>query len=72
MYLKCTGTSGTANLQASPIDQVRNFTPPRKRISCETTLDNVRDYVKGDPGSVFNFQCPKDCAIGGSIVGTGL
>lgn len=70
MYLKCTGSTGPVKLQASPIDQARLFVPSRQRINCSTTLDNING--RGDPGSIFTFTCPKDCALGGELVGAGL
>lgn len=72
VFLKCAGSQGEINLQASPIDQTRQLGPPVKKISCSDTMNSFTSLVKGDPGSVFTFLCPQDCSTGGSLVGAGL
>jgi hypothetical protein len=72
VFLKCSGSQGQVNLQATPIDQTRAFGPPIKKISCSDTMNSFPSFVRGDPGSVYTFICPQDCSTGGSLVGVGL
>lgn len=71
MFLKCAGSQGEINLQATPVDQGRMLGPKPKKISCSDTMETISD-LKGDPGSVFTFECPEDCSTGGSLIGAGL
>lgn len=72
VFLKCAGSQGEVNLQATPIDQTRQLGPAIKKISCSDTMNSFPGFVRGDPGSTFTFQCPEDCSTGGSLVGAGL
>jgi len=72
VYITCKGTQGAINLKATPIVQNRLLGPTIKNINCGTTLSELGDYVRGDPGSVFTFISPESCASGGNLIGTGL
>jgi len=70
--LKCSGVMEAVSLKAVPTDQTRHLGPPLRTISCLDTMLSLQDSVRGDPGSVFVFNCPQDCANGGVLTGAGL
>mmetsp|Transcript_43029 Transcript_43029/g.93589 ORF Transcript_43029/g.93589 Transcript_43029/m.93589 type:complete len:82 (+) Transcript_43029:1495-1740(+) len=72
VFINCDGNPSPIKLQATPKDQTRHMPPTLKKISCSDTMSSQAEQCKGDPGSVFTFECPKDCGSGGTLIGVGL
>jgi len=72
VFVNCKGTLGSVSTKATPKNIGRLEGPPIKQINCGTSINDIRDFVKGDPGSLFTFICPEGCAAGGGLVGSAL
>jgi len=70
--IQCKGTPGDINLTATPKPLGRLNGPPVKKIDCNTSLKDITEFIRGDPGSIFTFICPIGCNQGGNMFGTGL
>lgn len=72
VFVNCKGTLGSVSMKAKPKNIGRLDGPPIKQIDCGTSINDIRDFVRGDPGSLFTFLCPEGCAAGGGLVGSAL
>jgi len=70
--IQCKGSPGDISLAATPKSLGRLTGPPVKKIDCNTSMNDITDFIRGDPGSVFTFICPVGCNQGGNMFGTGL
>jgi len=77
--LKCKGVPKVVSDRAKVINMDRFQGPQPKNISCtdnlttQNAVTNLPFYVRGDPGSVFTFECRETfCAGKGSLIGVGL
>jgi len=70
--IQCKGSPGDINLMAVPKPLGRLSGVPIKKIDCNTSVKDITEFIRGDPGSVFTFICPVGCNQGGNMFGSGL
>lgn len=71
----CAGAGNAGgNSLAEQKDIKRAKFPPVLDVTCSTKMNSeeVINFVKGDPGSVFTFKCPAGCKDEGTLIGAGL
>lgn len=70
--MNCKGNKSFGSLQAIPQNMGRLLGAPPKKISCADSMKSFDSELKGDPGSLFSFECPVNCSTGGQLIGVGL